>query len=70
MLLKLKAAMIAHFGSTVAFARVVGLDQARVSEVIHRKRQLSRADQLRWSKILGFDCKELFGNGDRILDSK
>jgi len=66
MLLKLRGQIITRFGSLTAFAKVIGVDQPRVSEIIRKKARLPKEEQERWANMLGADREELFGS-ERIL---
>jgi DNA-binding transcriptional regulator YdaS (Cro superfamily) len=66
----LRARMIEFYGSQWKFAAVIGLHEARVSQVIRGKVRLDTEEQKRWADALGVaDIKQIFpegGNADAV----
>lgn len=57
---KLKYEIVQKFGKQADFAQKVGRTQSAISEVIHRRKQISLAEEKRWAKELSCKHEKLF----------
>ena len=52
---KLKAAIIASYGTQADFSEALGTDESNVSRIIRGRKKLSRDEARRWAELLGCD---------------
>lgn len=56
----LKIKILERFGTQCAFSDALELHESYVSQVIHERRKLDRAEMVRWSKALRVRTDEIF----------
>jgi len=57
---KLKARIIELWGSQADFAEYLEVDESYISKIVRRRRELPRAEKVRWAKALEAEVNELW----------
>ena len=58
----IQLAILAQYGSQRNFAEKIGWSELAVSQVICKRKKLSKEEQVRWAQILRTPQKLLFGD--------
>jgi transcriptional regulator with XRE-family HTH domain len=57
---KLKGKIVEVFGSQADFSKAIGVDEATVSRVVRRRRNLSFQEMHRWASLLSCAPEDIF----------
>ena len=58
---ELKVIILKQYETQKKFAKAMGCSELDVSQVIHNRRKLDRAEQARWAQVLNTKRERLFG---------